>query len=834
MSSIRTIGYSVDAKRLSPHQFGIPQIRERIFIVASRAGLPSIVWPRPDTRVRPSLQLILDDMPVDARPLSAVAVECLDVWQEFISRFPRDQLLPSFPVWSAEFGASYPFEETTPFALGEGRLRAFKGAHGTPMTELNGDSIWEALPPYARVPEARFPPWKVRFIEANRALYERNSHWLREWVPRVARFPPSLQKLEWNCQGAARDLWKHVIQFRASGVRIRRAESAPALVAMTTTQVPIVGWQRRYMTIRECARLQSMDGLKHLPSTSELAHKALGNAVNVDLAAKVVEGLLQDESPVQLGKHHGNRSAGPERTKRDSARKSRMSTINIRPGVSVLSVLRHLNYRPWYALAEFVDNSVQSFLNNKQRIQRVDGRAAQLRVEIELDPFDGGRLTVRDNAGGIAQADYARAFRAAEVPPDRTGLSEFGMGMKSAACWFSPQWTVRTKALDESHERTVTFDIRSIVRDSLEELEVRSRKADSEVHYTEIVLSQLYKPPQKRTLGKIKEHLAGMYRVFTREGLLKLTFDGEPLVYESPPILVAPSYKTPDAKPKQWRKDIDIDLGRRRRVHGFAALRETGSTTDAGFALFRRGRLIQGSADEGYRPDYIFGRSNSFVYQRLFGELHLEGFEVSHTKDGFRWEEDEEEFLELLKKELDAAPLPLLQQAREHRTKARREDLVAAATAVVLRTAEVIEREAPQVLDSIGGRESLERTTPPQHFREAATAAEREFTVEFGDTTWTITLELTTDPAVGPWVDIFDRPSKSGQLAHRHLGVRLALAHPFTERFAGPDQENLEPLLRIAAGIALAETVARIGGVKMAGAVRLHINDLLRNALSKA
>ena len=69
---------------------------------------------------------------------------------------------------------------------------------------------------------------------------------------------------------------------------------------------------------------------------------------------------------------------------------------------------------------------------------------------------------------------------------------------------------------------------------------------------------------------------------------------------------------------------------------GFAAIREVASTSRAGFALFRRRRLIQGSGDEGYRPALIFGGSNSYRYQRVFGELHLEGFEVSHTKDGFR------------------------------------------------------------------------------------------------------------------------------------------------------------------------------------------------------
>src|SRR5207247_1773423 len=124
------------------------------------------------------------------------------------------------------------------------------------------------------------------------------------------------------------------------------------------------------------------------------------------------------------------------------------------------------------------------------------------------------------------------------------GLAEFGMGMKSAACWFAPLWTVRTKALHETLEKAVTFDIKKILRDSLEELDVDSRRIDADKHYTEIVLRHLYnKAPQRRTLGKIKDHLASIYRVFTREGLLELYLNGEPLIYEIPAILKAPHYK---------------------------------------------------------------------------------------------------------------------------------------------------------------------------------------------------------------------------------------------------------------------------------------------------
>ena len=124
--------------------------------------------------------------------------------------------------------------------------------------------------------------------------------------------------------------------------------------------------------------------------------------------------------------------------------------VNIRPGVSMLSVLRHLNYSYWHALAEFVDNAVQSWVANRDQIATLPGAPKQLRVEIDLDPRDGGVITVRDNAAGIRRSEFSRAFKPAAIPPDRTGLSEFGMGMKSAACWCAHEWSVRTKPLGVS------------------------------------------------------------------------------------------------------------------------------------------------------------------------------------------------------------------------------------------------------------------------------------------------------------------------------------------------------------------------------------------------
>lgn len=509
---------------------------------------------------------------------------------------------------------------------------------------------------------------------------------------------------------------------------------------------------------------------------------------------------------------------------------STLQKIQIRPGVGILSVLSHLNYKSWFAIAEFVDNSIQSFLDYREEIRCIDGNDARLRVEIEIDSAEGGRLVVRDNAAGIHEADYPYAFRPAEVPANTSGLSEFGMGMKSAACWFSPDWTVRTTALGESVEKTVHFDISQIVEGNLEELTVESRTIESNTHFTEIILSNLHKPPQKKTIGKIREHLASIYRVFIAKGLLELRFRGEVLCYTQPKILYAPYHKAASGPSQLWRKEIDFDFGAGLRARGFAALRETGRTSHAGFALFRRNRLIQGSADEGYRPEFIFGKSNSFTYQRLFGELHLEGFNVSHTKDGFQWDENEELFLEFLKKELNADPTPILSQAEGYRVRQKTPDLKPGAEVSTRRTSKAVENEVPPVVETQIREEPEDKPPPSDLPTTRAAVADKTVLVEIDGKKWEISIELSNDPAISDWLTVSDEPW-DGSI--RRVKIRLSLAHPFMLQYSGTDASQIEPLQRVAIAIALAEITARDSGVKKTRTFIRNINKFLQDALSK-
>ncbi len=290
--SLESLGYEVRHAQLSPHRFGVPQIRERMYMVGCLKGFNGFEWPKPESDgTELSIKDVLDSKPADAVGLSDQVISCLDTWQEFLQAFPEDEQLPSFPIWSMEFKATYPYKQDSLYKVKLERLRKSKGCFGRTLNTWYRRDILAQVPSYARAKEGAFPKWKQAFIKQNRALYRKHQSWIKQWLPKIKRFPPSLQKLEWNCHGEERDIWKYVIQFRASGVRVKRPTTSPSLVAMTTTQVPIIGWERRYMTVRECARLQSMDGLKYLPNRTT-AMAALGNAVNVKVARLVLESLL--------------------------------------------------------------------------------------------------------------------------------------------------------------------------------------------------------------------------------------------------------------------------------------------------------------------------------------------------------------------------------------------------------------------------------------------------------------------------------------------------------------------------------------------------------------
>ncbi len=202
--------------------------------------------------------------------------------------------------------------------------------------------------------------------------------------------------------------------------------------------------------------------------------------------------------------------------------------VSIRPGVGMLGLFPHMKYKPWYALGELVDNSIQSHVANADRLRQAEDGHHRPQVAITLSKDDGGLITIRDNAAGISAVDWPRAFLVAEPPSDTSGLSQFGVGMKAACCWFAREWSLRTSHLGEPVSRRVVFDVPTIVASRNERLDVHEEPEDETAHYTELRLWNLIRVPQTKTIGKMRSHLGSIYRQFLRDDSVLITFNGEP------------------------------------------------------------------------------------------------------------------------------------------------------------------------------------------------------------------------------------------------------------------------------------------------------------------
>ena len=297
--------YDVSADILSPHQFGIPQHRKRFYIVCALkeiGGLRHFRFPVGDKNSVCDINECIDESATDYIPLKKDTRAQLRIWDDFIREtYLHGQELPHFPIWAMEFGADYRYDVAPAYQC----VEELRGRHGHLGNIIYGDTVKECLkclPVYARTDKNRiFPPWKIRYITQNREFYRLNKEWLDPWIERIRTLNNSHQKLEWNCgDGVNPTLYDKIIQFRASGIRVKLPTYVPAL-NLVGTQIPIFPWLKlpdkhlrgRYMTIHEAARVQGMDLLSFDVLTKPRAFEALGNAVNVEMVEKIMNQLLE-------------------------------------------------------------------------------------------------------------------------------------------------------------------------------------------------------------------------------------------------------------------------------------------------------------------------------------------------------------------------------------------------------------------------------------------------------------------------------------------------------------------------------------------------------------
>lgn len=247
---LEELGYNLlpEPVIFSPHYLGIPQHRERVYIMCIRKDIGKV---HPFTFTKEQIipctinSILQDDEEIPnikEYRISSDLEDLINLWNEFIRNIKIEKL-PSFPVWS---------------------------------DRLSDLDTTEDL--------SQYPLWKRNFILKNNELYVNNRQFIDGWLKRARKNPlffGAKAKLEWQAgQTKNPDIWEQIFQFRPSGIRIKVNTYFPALVAIVQTS--IIGSKKRFLTPRECARLQSFPE-NFLPDVKQQqAYKQFGNAVNVE------------------------------------------------------------------------------------------------------------------------------------------------------------------------------------------------------------------------------------------------------------------------------------------------------------------------------------------------------------------------------------------------------------------------------------------------------------------------------------------------------------------------------------------------------------------------
>ena len=254
-ANLRKQGYRLMEKPLilSPHHFGVPQLRERVVILGKyepdRVDEPlNIAFHDLMKKEQNSIYDVVKDHPVDEKyAISEHEEMVLNAWDEFYHGI--DMKVIGFPIWSEFFR-------------------------------------------YEKAP-AEFPAWKQEFVNKNIRLYQSNQKFIDQWLKKyndLKDFTPTQRKMEWQAGTNIDSVWEGVIQLRPSGVRIKVPTCFPALVAIV--QIPIIGRYKRRLTVEESAALQSFPAKFISNANDQQAYKQYGNSVNVTVIAECAKRLF--------------------------------------------------------------------------------------------------------------------------------------------------------------------------------------------------------------------------------------------------------------------------------------------------------------------------------------------------------------------------------------------------------------------------------------------------------------------------------------------------------------------------------------------------------------
>lgn len=521
--------------------------------------------------------------------------------------------------------------------------------------------------------------------------------------------------------------------------------------------------------------------------------------------------------------------------------------IRLHSDIGVIRTFKVIENKHHFAIGEFVDNSIQSFLDNEVELrEKYSNYSPQIEIFVSEKEIE-----INDNCSGISNKDAERAFSIAAPNPNQIGIGTFGMGMKVSACWYTNTWSVQTKHMDEDRVKEYNVDVEKILETN--DLDIGPvEKPNKGRPFTRVLLKKPFKDkrPRSAQVSDIKTYLADMYRFFLEKNIIDIYYNGDPIYYNDPPVKVMPYIKGNQTNELTWKTKIPrLDLGNGFWAEGEAYLREKGNTTkQRGFGIFWKRRLVTGSVLDPWMPNVdhfdnkedrdkygIYAGANQAINQRLEGFLEISPkFEVPSTKNGVLWEGRDLMLMEKLKQYLQNCPVAadelgkkynFLEQAKKGSWSAKND--------------KKLEEYERQVNDSAFKDFKKQDYLPdinqlPESIIEED--AEEEVVETDYDLNKVVYKSFKYEEKIWKLGVSFERDEKESFLKkvescdqkesnENVINLKVNLGHSFVRRFFG-DKDAKEGILRFCRAFIIAETVAK-AGANNAVSVRRKLCDIL-------
>lgn len=321
--------------------------------------------------------------------------------------------------------------------------------------------------------------------------------------------------------------------------------------------------------------------------------------------------------------------------------------VDILPEISIYNLLESYPYNLGSALSEYVDNSVQSFLDNKEKLNK---EKINVTITVDFSDRSNKKITIEDDGAGITDSDLQRAMKPA-FKPNEQNLNEFGIGMKAASIWSGRKWTLINSQIDRENSsecQRMVFNLNKLIIENKGKVPISRIDTNCCKSGVKITIEELVKDFDENQIEDAFLTLEENYQYFINVDKilnLHLIFSENkslPSLPEAatliPKVLVSPKMIIKKNKPyweddidRVWKKDVNFEFNGK-TVSGFVMCRDTSAYKNPGVKIFRQKRLIQGTTRNPNLPIDLLDTANKRISIRFFAELHLDGQKISNNK----------------------------------------------------------------------------------------------------------------------------------------------------------------------------------------------------------